>query len=308
MTRLRPLLPFFGLYTFLCGAPAHAEAIPAACLTTHFARERVAAREVLLDGFSARLMETGATLGIAEARITDPTHHLTDAMLRDANTLGALGALLLDDGRTPRSCDTPDAHAAMRSIVQAVVAGGAPELRWDRAVLVRGAHRTTIRSVILRFHPLPGAPAQIGLAIEADGIARSDGGLTPSSVSMSVDLPVRALSQADEGAKSVPLVAPGETLTIHSLHAEYGSSQLDGQGFVRPGQSWQNSSGQLHLEISGMHDLLNGLRGNSPSGVTTALAVAQLMGHRDGDRTGWDVALLDGVLSVNHIPLPLPLH
>lgn len=302
---ISPIL-FASSLCFSFGAQG-ATTLPESCLTSAAGLETARHGALTLENYAARLSADGSQLNVTDATLTDGRKILDNAALNDANAFGALGALVLLRGKTPAACDTDGSHAALRSIAKEIAHGAQPELVWHGAKLARSGHGYLAKTVHVRFASVSGKPDRIRITMDASGISALDGTAAPQDASADIDLPLRALSDAASGATNVPLVASGETLTVNKVHAAYGQSSLDGHGYIQSGSSWRDSVSRMHLEIGHMADLLSAVRAHTSAGVTTALAMAQFMAHRDGDKVSWDVGLNNGVVDVNNVPLPVTL-
>lgn len=302
---ISPIL-FVSSLCFSFGAEG-ATSLPEACLTSAVGLETARHGALTLENYAARLSADGSQLSVREVTLADGVKILDNAALTDANAFGALGALVLLHSKTPAACNTDASHAALRSIAKEIAHGAQPELVWHEAKLARNGHGYLAKTVHVRFAPVSGKPDRIRITMDATGISALDGSAVPQNAAADVDLPLRALSDAASGTTSVPLVASGETLTVNNVHAAYGQSSVDGHGYIQSGSSWRDSISRMHLEIGHMADLLSAVRAHTSAGVTTALAMAQFMGHREGDKVSWDVGLNNGVVDVNNVPLPLTL-
>ncbi|AQS87090.1 hypothetical protein A0U93_03080 [Neoasaia chiangmaiensis] len=290
------------------GVAEAAPTLPAACMASRAQYEQNVGNDLSQSGYRAQLGNTAAQIRIDQASLNDAAHRLDTSQLKHANDIAALGALLALYGKTTPACDTPQAHQAAEDIARRIREGAQPELTWHNVRLMKADRSYTARTAHIRFLPDTGArSAQIRVQLSVSGIAEASGKLAPQSFAADISVPPRALTDNDGSEGQTMTVRQGETATINNLHAVFGASNVDGHGFVQPGADWRTSTSQMHLEITNIGDLLNAVRANSSAGVTTALAMAQFMGHRDGNRLSWDVALGNGTVTVNNVPLPLPL-
>lgn len=297
----------FCLTSGLTSGAYAAEPLPEACIASHAASRDITRGSLVLSDYTARLTNTSASLRAAGASLNDPAHKLDNALLTNANTVSALGALALVHGKLPQSCNTADGRPALRALLAGIQAGAQPQLTWHGVTLQEKEKVYTIRTVRIALKTGP-TPDSVRITADSSGISSPSGQFVPQTATTDLTLPLRTLSEsAADDSKDITLVQPGETMTVNALHATLGSSSVDGHGIVQPGHDTRDTHARLHLEIANMGNFLEELKARASAGVTTALAMAQFMGHRDGDRVSWDVAMDRGIVSVNNFPLPIPL-
>ena len=124
--------------------------------------------------------------------------------------------------------------------------------------------------------------------------------MLPQTVSLHATVPADQVAPllSAAGGNGEPV-----SLTIEHLHAQRGDTSLDGQGHATIAPRAADSSGDGHLTIHGYDQLLDAASGLDR--LRTALFLARLVAHRDGDAADWDLSWQGGTLLVNNVPLPL---
>ena len=82
-----------------------------------------------------------------------------------------------------------------------------------------------------------------------------------------------------------------QQISINSLHAVVDTSTIDGHGIIQPGTSAATSTADVHISITDIAGLIQNVQQTAPAKVTTALTIARLIGHNNGNHTSWDVPL-----------------
>ncbi|AOX17054.1 hypothetical protein [Kozakia baliensis] len=297
-----------GGFLAIASGATQAQTLPAACMTSHASQTVFSQAGQEMAGYSARLTDTLAILQTAQVTIRDSSHRLTNSALSDANTVSALAALALLHGKLPDSCNNASVRPALRALLNDINAGAQPEITWRNATLRERDKNYTIRTIHIALHA-DHASGNLRVLANSEGISGVKGQFLPQTATTDITLPMRTLSEsANNTHQDIALIRPGETMTINAMHATMGTSALDGHGTLQPGHSWADTQANMHLEIANLGDLLTQIHEKATAGVTTAIAMAQFMGHRDGNRVSWDVGMTQGTVSVNNVPLPIPLH
>lgn len=291
-----------------CLNQSSAATVPAACMALSFSHERLTSRDLAYDNLAAQMPGKRADIAVARSHTSDSAAQLDKTLLEDLTQLSLLGSLTLLNNHTPHACDTPAIRAAARHVADAITTGSRPEMIWHNVRLRKDDDTIVAQSLRITFHPSSADPGRIDMTAKAEGITSSQKLVTPSAGSIEVELPARAVRAIASGKEKVKLVKAGETLDVRSIRAVYGESVINGHGMLHSAEDWTHSSGQLHLDIRNIDDLMSVIRERTSSGIASALAIARLMAHRDGEQTSWDIGLSSGVVSINNIPLPIPLH
>jgi len=274
---------------------AYADAIPASCMASQAASRTMGAASLTMSGYSAALSGGGATLGVGQVMAQDRQGHLTLPNLRDANALISFSLLKLLHNGSPAGCRGVDGRPALKSLRDALHQGAVAELVWTGIALSDGKNRYTADRVNVTLRSGQ-TPRSVDINFAASGVSAPGGSALPGKLSTTLTIPEQML----DSTKS-----PEGRITISSLQALWDKGRLDGHGWITPGRTTATSAGELHVAITDLSDLLATIRPVLPSGVSTALAVAQFMGHRDGNQVLWDLTLGGGVLKVNSIPIPV---
>jgi len=248
-----------------------------------------------MSGYSAALATGDAHLGVGQVVVQDRQGHLTLPNLRDANALISFGLLKLVHDGSPAGCHDVNGRAALRNLRDALHQGAVAELVWTGVALSSGKNRYSAEHVnaTLRAGQASGS---IDIVFAASGLSAPGGSALPASLRTTLTIPEQML----DGGKT-----PEGKITISSLEALWAKGKLEGNGWISPGHTTATSTGQIHLAITDLSDLLATIRPVLPGGVSTALSVAQFMGHRDGNKVMWDLTLGGGILKVNSIPIPV---
>ncbi|GAB6854615.1 hypothetical protein [Asaia astilbis] len=274
---------------------ARADAIPATCLSTDSASRVMGASSLTMTGYSARLAETGARLHVQQVTARDKQGHLTLSNLRDANGLVSLGVLKLVHNSAPASCRSVEGRPALHTLRDALHQGAVAEMIWNDVAVSEGNKQYSAKQITVTLHAGQ-APGSIDLAVTSTGLSAPGGSALPNSLRATLTIPEQTLENPN---------APSGKITISSLEALWAKGRLDGSGWATIGHNAASSSGALHLAITDLGDLLTTIRPVVPAGITTALSIAQFMGHRNGNQVLWDLTLESGILKVNSIPIPV---
>lgn len=275
--------------------PARADAVPAACMSTGSATRTMGAASLGMTGYSARLTGAAASVQVQQVTVRDRQGHLTLPNLRDANGLVSLGLLKLIHNASPASCHGVDGRPALHNLREALHQGAVAEMIWNKVALSDGnTHYSAEQiTVTLRASQTSGG---IDVVVASSGLSAPGGSALPGSVNTTLTIPEQMLENTS---------TPSGRITISSLQALWAKGRLDGSGWITPGHNAATSTGALHIAITDLNDLLATIRPVLPTGVTTALSVAQFMGHHNGNQVIWDLALDGGILKVNSIPIPV---
>ncbi|GBQ98653.1 DUF2125 domain-containing protein [Asaia lannensis] len=274
---------------------AWADAIPASCMSTSSSSRTMGAASLAMTGYNATLSGNSAHLTVQQLTARDRNEHFTLPNLRDANALISFGLLKLVHNGSPAGCKGVDGRPALATLRQALHKGAVAELSWNKVSLSEGSTTYTADrlNATLRAGQTPGS---VEIIYAASGLGAPGGSALPHTLHTTVTIPEDMLDSSH---------TPNGRITITALNALWAKGQLDGNGWVTPGRSAGTSEGELHLAITDLSDLLATIRPVLPTGVSTALSVAQFMGHRDGNRVTWDLTLSNGTLKVNSIPIPV---
>ncbi|WP_438382124.1 hypothetical protein ABHV46_14920 [Asaia sp. BMEF1] len=274
---------------------AKADAVPAACMSTDSASRTMGTASFGMSGYSARLVGAEAVVHVQQVTVRDRQGHLTLPNLRDANDLVSLGLLKLVHDSSPASCHGVDGRPALRNLRDALHQGAVAEMIWNKVALSDGSTHYSAEQITVTMRASQ-APGGIDVVVASSGLSAPGGSALPGSVNTTLTIPEQMLDSTR---------TPSGKITISSLQALWAKGRLDGSGWITPGRDAATSTGALHIAITDLSDLLATIRPVVPTGVTTALSVAQFMGHHNGNQVLWDLALDGGILKVNSIPIPV---
>ena len=252
--------------------------------------------EVTVPGPSA---QPAPSLRAARLHATAQGARVRPAQLEQAATAAAAGLLTALAGHRGTPCTDRVLQDAAAPLVQALQQGGRLEFVWQDVALRAGSARFGARRLSLR---LDGAGSTAHLAALLDGAVSNDpaAALLPETLAVHASLPAAELPAllSASGGNGAPV-----EVTIDQADARRGDTTLSGQGRATIAATPEAASGQGHITAHGFDALLDAASGMSR--LRTALFLARLVAHRQGDQADWDLVWQGGTLLVNNVPVPL---
>ncbi|MGY6769477.1 hypothetical protein [Komagataeibacter sp. NFXK3] len=232
--------------------------------------------------------------------------------LRDMEDVASLVLLATLTGHHSQGCAQDYFVSAATPIMDGLRTGRSYDLIWQDGLLSSGETKLSFHRAHLHLAGAKGdtAPATLTLDTQGLGIAGSHNTLLVNA------LPQQATANASvPSASLVPLAAaitghPSETvmvpLHVSSLTAQRGAMQITGNGDASLTGNTDASSANGHIQVQNLDAVIETLRNAGQTRASAALVLAKLFGHKSASGgTGWDVSWAGGVMTVNHIPLPI---
>lgn len=300
------------LATLSCMGAAKATALPDTC-----ARVQVATTQ---PRSGSALAAQGYDLALAGR--TDQTFHATDIAasgtgmgpqaLRDMEDVASLVLLAVMTGHHSDGCEQSYFASAAAPIMDGLRTGGSYDLTWQGGLLTNGSTKLSFHRAHLHLGGSKSDSAPATLTLETQGI-----GITGSRNTLLVSaLPQQATAKAAvPGSSLVPLAEaitghPPENvmvpLHVSALSAQRGAMQITGNGDANLTGHTDASSASGHILVQNLDAVIDTLRNAGQTRASAALILAKLFGHKsETGGTSWDVSWEGGVMTVNHIPLPI---
>ncbi|WP_148505984.1 hypothetical protein [Tanticharoenia sakaeratensis] len=279
--------------------------LPTSCL--QIATDSAQSGEGAFDAtqYIATVPGTDIRLTISRLDVDDPGHHLSASDARGLAALAALGAVSAAGGRTPAGCQDATTSALAHTLSSDVAAGAAPHIVWRGVALQHGAHTMTATEIAANVRPDDGS-GLLRLTATANGVAETGADrVIPSQASVDLSAPASAI--ASIGGLSTPI-----PVTVRALHvtvpAPSGDVTLEGNGRATVAPDPHDTNADGRVTVTNLPALIDVARHSGQSMLTTAMSVGQLVGHRSGDQTSWDIKYADDLILINNIPLPLSVH
>ena len=199
------------------------------------------------------------------------------------------------------ACPDSQLRAAAEPLAQAIGHGGAAQFTWSGVTVRSGNTRLGARQLLLRLDG-DGPAAHLTLAVEGAVSNGADAGLLPEALTVHASSPADQLPAliASPGHPSQPV-----SVSIERAEARRGDAVLNGQGHITIAHDPENDDGDGHVTAHGFDTLLDAANASGLGRLRTALFLIKLVAHRQGDRSDWDLALKQGVLTINNVPLPI---
>ncbi len=302
---IHPAIPGLGAALFLALSSPAALAgpldLPGGCAVAHAALHgggggfEADGLEVALPG------QPGAALHAAHLSAALQGASLPPGGLQQASTAAAAGLVVAISGHRAGACPDDALRAATEPLARAIGHGGHASLTWTGLSVRADGKRFGARRLSLK---LDGSGPAARLSVSLDGAVSNDpaAGLLPEAIAARASLPaseIPALLSAT-GGHGAPV-----DVTIEHVEARRGETSLDGHGQVRVAADPSQSSGDGHLTAHGYDALLDAAGASGLQKLRTALFLAKLVAHRQGDQADWDLSWQQGTLMVNNVPLPL---
>ncbi len=241
-----------------------------------------------------------ASLHAAHLQASGHGAGLSSAVLEQASTAAAAAVLVaLSDRRD--ACPDPLLHGAADPLARALGHGGTAAFTWSGVSIRSGNTRLGARRLFLRLDG-GGPAAHLTVAVEGAVSNQADAGLLPEALTVHASTPADQLPAliSSPGHPSEPV-----PVTIERAEARRGDTTLDGQGRVTLAHDPKDDDGDGHVTAHGFDTLLDAANASGLGGLRTALFLVKLVAHRQGDQADWDLALKQGVLTINNVPLPI---
>ncbi len=251
--------------------------------------------EVTLPG------QPGAALHAAHLSAALQGASLPAGALQQASTAAAAGLVAAIAGHRDGACQDGALRDATAPLARAIGHGGHASFTWTGVSVRAQGRRFGARRLAIR---LDGAGEAARLTLSVDQAVSNDpaAGLLPEAIVARASLPasqIPALLSAT-GGHGAPV-----DVTIEHAEARRGETSLDGQGQIRVAATPSQSEGAGHLTAHGYDALLDAAGSPGLERLRTALFLAKLVAHRQGDQADWDLSWSQGTLMVNNVPLPL---
>jgi len=309
---MKTLLITTALAVLSCIGPAGATALPGTC-----GHVQVGSSQPHGDGALA-----GHGYDLLLAGGVDQTFHATDIAasgtglppqaLRDMEDVASLVMLATLTGHHSQGCSQDYFVSAATPIMEGLRAGHSYDLTWQGGLLTSGQTKLSFRRAHLHLAGArnDSAPATLTLETQGIGITGTHNTLLASA------LPQQAAANASvPGESLVPLAAaitghPPENvrvpLHVASLTAQRGAMQITGNGDANLTGNTDASSATGHIQVQNLDAVIETLRNAGQTRASAALILAKLFGHKaPSGGISWDVSWEGGVMTVNHIPLPI---
>lgn len=225
---------------------------------------------------------------------------LSDAVLEQAATAAAAAVLVALSGRHD-ACPDATLRGATDPLAHALAHGGTAGFTWSGVAIRAGNTRLGARRLFLR---LDGTGPAARLTVALDGAVSNEAaaGLLPETLAVHASMPADQLSVllSSPGHPSAPV-----EVTIEQADARRGDTTLSGHGRGTVGPDPEQGSGEGHVTAHNLDTLLDAANASGLGRLRTALFLVKLVAHRQGDQADWDLALQQGVLTINNVPLPM---
>ncbi|MFT8646099.1 hypothetical protein [Gluconacetobacter sp.] len=224
----------------------------------------------------------------------------------DAASVVLLGALV---NHHDAGCTADYFLSTLQPILSGLAAGRAYDISWSAPVAHTGAKQ--IRFAALHLHLSGGSGTQpIAVSLDLHGAGMNGdtvlASLLPQDAQSDFTVPAQALGPLLAATAGRPAHSVAVPVTIRTLQARRGDMQLAGSGSAELTGNPDAASARGHMSMRNLPELIEVLRAAGQTRPAAALIIANLVGHHtDATDTAWDVEWSGGILTVNHIPLPL---
>lgn len=304
-----PVLPALcGAALALAGGVAHAAPLSPACAVASAGGLSASPMEATAHGYMLRFAPGAGAPTLHAASVTvsgagGSPHDMRDIL--DAASVVLLGVLVNHHGV---GCKSDYFLATLQPILAGLEAGKSYDISWSSPVATTGAKQ--IRFSALHLHLAGGNDAQpIAVSLDLHGAGMNGdsvlSALLPQDARSDFAVPVQALGPLLAATAGRPARSIAVPVTIRTLHARRGDMQLDGNGTAELTGNPDAASASGHMSMRNLPELIDTLRAAGQTRPAAALILANLVGHHAATDTSWDVEWMGGILTVNHIPLPL---
>ncbi|GBQ31672.1 hypothetical protein ACLRDC_03825 [Gluconacetobacter sacchari] len=308
ITRIPVLPALLGTILAMATTGVQAAPLPPACAIAGAGSLSASATDMTALNYVLRSAPgTGApSLHAASVTISGPAgdaRALRD--LLDAASVVLLGALVNHHGA---GCTADYFLATLQPMMAGLESGRSYDIAWSSPVATTGARQ--IRFSAMHLHLSGGGdarPIAVSLEMRGAGINGDSvlAALLPQDARSDFAVPAQALGPLLAATAGRPARSIAVPVTIRTLRARRGDMQLEGSGTAELTGSPDAASAAGHMSMRNLPELIETLRAAGQIRPAGALALANLVGHHADTQTSWDVAWAGGILTVNHIPLPL---
>lgn len=310
MTMRIPVLPaLFGAVLAMNCSGAHAAPLPPACAIGGAGSLSASPTEATARNYVLRFAPGAGTSSLHAASVTvsgagGSARDMRDIL--DAASVVLLGALVNHHGA---GCTADYFLATLQPILAGLQTGQTYDISWSSPVAQTGAKQ--IRFGVLHLHLAGGSGAQpIMVSLDLGGAGMTGdtvlASLLPQDARSDFSIPAQALGPLLAATAGRPARSVAVPVTIRTLRARRGDMQLEGSGSAELTGSPDAASASGHMSMRNLPELIETLRAAGQTRPAAALIMANLVGHHaDAADTSWDVEWAGGILTVNHIPLPL---
>jgi hypothetical protein len=314
MLRLATLrLAMFSLATLMGGlvvtaGPASATPLPASCAVAHAGDLSVSPDVATAQDYRLRFSAGAESPSLHAGTLTVKGGDGAGGDARDildAASVVLLGGLTNHHGA---GCSSDYFTSSVSPVVAGLKAGKVYDVTWSALTAVSGATRLSFTALHLHLAgATPGQPVAVTLEIRG---AQTNGdtvlaSLLPQEARSDFSIPARSLAPLLAATAGRPAHDVAVPVTISALTARHGDMRLDGSGTAILTGSPDAASATGHMSMRNLPELIATLHAAGQTRASTALILANLVGHHADMDTSWDVDWQGGILTVNRIPLPL---
>ncbi len=262
-------------------------------------------------GFHVRLPPHDGGVALMQAarlHVTGEAAATPEAALERAAGASAAALLITLTGSGHSGCPDAVLRDAGNPIVQGLQAGGSYVVVWQGVTLRSGSAHVAASRIQLRLEAAgsDGRDRPVHVTLTLDGITGvlTHPALLPDRLAVHITLPASSLPTllAATGGGAPDAQIP---ITVDDFSITRGQTVLHGNGDATAAATPLDSTARLHLTARHYDDLVNQAAQQDMTRLHTALFLSRMVAQRDGDALGWDVDLADGLLAVNHVPIPL---
>ncbi|RBM05406.1 hypothetical protein [Novacetimonas cocois] len=310
---LLPLLLGTFAPVFACSASsAWATSLPAECaVSTATTTQPHGAGSLMSRGYDLRLVGEHAHQELQAGDIIVSGNGLDAGSLQDLEDAASLVMVASLSGHHSDHCPNAYFLQAVAPVLDGVQSGKSYDLVWDNGVMSTGTVHLSFRRAHLRLTGGSTPDAQAVMTLETQGVNINGSknhlleATMPQQASASASMPVSSmgpLAAAIVGHAAESVAVPVE---LTSVKAVRDTMQISGNGKATLTGNADASAGEGHIAVQHLDDIIATLRDSGQTKASAALVLAKLFGHRGTNGTSWDVNWDAGVLTVNHIPLPI---
>ena len=262
-------------------------------------------------GFRVRLPPRDGSIPSMQAarlHVTGAAAATPEAALERAASASAAALLIALTGSGHSGCPNAVLRDAGNPIVEGLQDGGSYLAVWQGVTLRSGGGHVAASRMQLRLEAAgsDGRDRPVHVTLTLDGITGvlTQPALLPDRLAVRITLPASSLPTllAATGGGAPDAQIP---VTVDDFSITRGRTVLHGNGDATAAATPLDSTARLHLTARHYDDLVDEAAVQDMTHLHTALFLSRLVARRDGDALGWDVDLADGLLAVNHVPIPL---
>lgn len=313
-SRLAMWLPAFafGVGAAAYVQPAHARSIPAECAITTQKTVDNTPSHYSASALSLHLNNTNpqaanVTADKVETVLTG--QKLPEgASLRDMSLAASLALLSGVTGQHSMGCSEEYFISVFEPLIEHLNQGGKISIVWKNFKASYNNQTTHFATAKIELSGTQGGKTYQGV-LSTSGVyvtpQSQTAALMPQDATLDFSLPAKdlpALMTSLSGRLSDKAVVP---VTISKLEADKSQIHLHGDGTVTLTSKSSHILGKGHLAISNYDDLIALLQQKGLRKASTVAILARLVAHHSDKTHSWDIDWEDGVLTVNHVPLPI---